>query len=125
LKQQKPWFDEEWLRIFDQRKQAIMQWLQDPNHSNVGNLNYVRREAIRHFRNKKKEYLKLKLTNLKLRVKLKNVRDLYRGNNDFKKGYQPGNNIAKDEKGDLLKASHSILVRWRNHFSQLLNVSVT
>ena len=27
-----------------------------------------------------------------------------------------------DEKGDLVAESHSILVRWRNHFSQLLNV---
>jgi hypothetical protein len=28
----------------------------------------------------------------------------------------------KDEKGDLVADSHSILARWRNHFSQLLNV---
>jgi len=41
LKQQKPWFDEEWLRILDQRKQAIMQWLHEPNHSTVDNLHYV------------------------------------------------------------------------------------
>jgi hypothetical protein len=34
-----------------------MQWLQDPNQSNEDNLNNVRREASRHFRNKKKEYL--------------------------------------------------------------------
>jgi hypothetical protein len=27
-----------------------------------------------------------------------------------------------DEKGDLVTDSHSILARWRNHFSQLLNV---
>jgi hypothetical protein len=47
------------------------------------------------------------------------------GINYFKKGYQPENNIAKDEKGDLLTASHSILARWRNHFSELLNVPVT
>jgi hypothetical protein len=47
---------------------------------------------------------------------------LYRGFTDFKKGYQPKTNIVKDEKGDLIADSHSILVRWRNHFSQLLNV---
>jgi hypothetical protein len=47
-----------------------MQWLQEPNQSNVDNLNYIRREAIRYFRGKKeKNTLKLKLTNLKLRVK--------------------------------------------------------
>jgi hypothetical protein len=26
-------------------------------------------------------------------------------------------NIAKEEKGDLVTDCHSILVRWRNHFS--------
>jgi hypothetical protein len=46
---------------------------------------------------------------------------LYRGINDFKKGYQPRNNV-KDEKGDLVADSHSVLARWRNHFFQLLNV---
>jgi hypothetical protein len=29
---------------------------------------------------------------------------------------------VKDEKGDLVADSHSILAKWRNHFSQLLNV---
>jgi hypothetical protein len=47
---------------------------------------------------------------------------LYRGINDFKRGYQPRTNVVKDEKGDLVADSHSILARWRNHFSQLLNI---
>jgi hypothetical protein len=34
MKQHKPWFDEECLRFLDQRKQAKMQWIQDPNQSN-------------------------------------------------------------------------------------------
>jgi hypothetical protein len=33
VKQHKPWFDEEWLGFLDQRKQAKMQWLQDPKQS--------------------------------------------------------------------------------------------
>ena len=47
---------------------------------------------------------------------------MYRGINDFKKGYQPSTNIVKDEKGDLITDSHSILARWRNHFSQPYSV---
>jgi len=47
---------------------------------------------------------------------------LYRGINDFKKGYQPRTTIVKDEKGDLVADSHSIKARWRNYFSQLFNV---
>jgi len=31
---------------------------------------------------------------------------------------------VKDKKGDFATDSHSILARWRNHFSQLLNVYV-
>jgi hypothetical protein len=52
-KQHKPWFDKECSKFLDQRKQAKMQWFQFPNKSNVDNLNNVRREATRHFRNKK------------------------------------------------------------------------
>jgi dsDNA-specific endonuclease/ATPase MutS2 len=55
LKQHKPWFDKECLGFLDQRKQAKMQWIQDPSQSNVDNLNKVRRDASRHFRNKKKD----------------------------------------------------------------------
>jgi hypothetical protein len=47
---------------------------------------------------------------------------LYRGINNFKKGYQPRIIIVKDEKGGLVAISHGVLARWRNHFSQLLNV---
>jgi len=47
---------------------------------------------------------------------------LFRGINDFKKGYQPRTNTVKDEKGDLFTNSHSILARCRNYFSQPLNV---
>jgi hypothetical protein len=47
---------------------------------------------------------------------------LYRGINDFKTGYQPRTNVVKNEKGDLVADSHSILARWGNHFSQLLNI---
>jgi hypothetical protein len=54
--------------------------------------------------------------------KSKNIRDLYRGINEFKRGYQLRNNLVKDENGDLLADSHNILNRWKNYFSQLFNV---
>jgi len=61
LKQHKPRFDEECLRSLDQRKQAKIQWLQDPNQSNVDNLDHVNGEASTYFRNKKKRYLRAKI----------------------------------------------------------------
>jgi hypothetical protein len=39
-------------------------------------------------------------------------------------GYQPRIDRVKDEKGDLVADFHSILVRWMNHFCQLLNIHV-
>ena len=40
----------------------------------------------------------------------------------MKKGYQPRTRIVKDEKGDLVANSYNIMARWRNYFSQILNV---
>jgi len=53
LKKLKPWFDER-LRFLDQRKQAKMQWLLDPNHSNVDTVNSVRCKASKYFKNKRR-----------------------------------------------------------------------
>ena len=68
------------------------------------------------------QYLRAKLEELETNRKIQNIRDLYRGINDFKNGYQPRCNIVKDEKCDLHADCHSILDRWRNYFSQLFNV---
>ena len=79
FKQYKPWFVEECLGFSEQRKWAKMQWIQDPSQSNVDILNNVRREVSRHFRNKKKAYLRAKIEELETSNKIKNITDLYRG----------------------------------------------
>ena len=66
--------------------------------------------------------MRAKIEELEANSKIHNIRDLYRGINEFKKGYQPRCNTVKDEKGDLVADSHGIVSRWRNYFSQLLNV---
>jgi hypothetical protein len=52
---------------------------------------------------------------LVMNSKNKNIRYLYRGINEFKRGYQPRSKLVKDEKGDLLADSHNILNRWKNY----------
>ena len=69
-----------------------MEWLQDPNQSNVDNLNNVKYEASRHFSNKKKEYLKAKMDDCQTNSKIKNIRGVCRAISDYKKGYQPRTN---------------------------------
>jgi hypothetical protein len=49
----KPWFYEGYSKFLDQRKQAKLQWLQDPSKINGDNLNNIRRETSRHFRYKR------------------------------------------------------------------------
>jgi len=94
LKQHKHWFDKECLRCLDQRKQAKMMWLQAPNQSSVHNLNNVKCDARRHFRNTK-DYLKAKIDELETNSKIKNIRDWYRGICDVKKGRKPRTNTVK------------------------------
>jgi hypothetical protein len=60
--------------------------------------------------------------NLRLIVRPRISQTCNRGITDFKKGYQPRTNIVKDEKGDLVADSHSILARSSNRFSQLFIV---
>jgi hypothetical protein len=40
--------------------------------------------------------------------KNKNIRDLYKGISEFKRDFQPRNNLVKDENGDLLADSNNI-----------------
>jgi hypothetical protein len=99
-----------------------LQWLQDPSIVNEDNLRNVGRDTSRRFRNKKRDYLKGKITDIELNSKNKNIRELYKGITEFKKGYQPKTNLVKDERGDFLADPKKILTRWKNYFCQLLNV---
>jgi hypothetical protein len=96
--------------------------LQNPSQINGDNLKNLRHETSRTFRNKKREYLKSKINEFASNNKNKNMRDLYRGINEFKKGYQPRINIIKDENGNLLADLQSVLNRWKNFFNQVLNI---
>jgi hypothetical protein len=89
--------------------------------SNGDNMNNVRREISRNFKNKMREYLKEKINEHETKSK-KNIRDLYRGINEFRKAYQSRTNMVQDENGNLLADSHNILNRQGNNFCQLLNV---
>jgi uncharacterized NAD(P)/FAD-binding protein YdhS len=56
------------------KETSKLQWLQDPNKMNGDNLNNIRHEASRHFRNKTREYLKDKIDELATNSKNKNIK---------------------------------------------------
>jgi len=51
----------------------MQQWIQDPSQSNVDNPNNVRREVSRHFRKKKKAYVRDKIEELENNVRSKTL----------------------------------------------------
>jgi hypothetical protein len=60
------------------------------------------------------EYSEDKVNELAARNKDEKLRDLHRGTNECKKGYQPVTNLVTEVNGDLLADSHNILNRWKN-----------
>jgi hypothetical protein len=101
----KPWFGG-YLELLEQRKQVEFQWLQYQSKINGDNWNNVRREISRHFRNKKRKYMKDKVDELATNSKNKNIRDLCKGINTFKRDSLPRSYFLKNENGDLLADSH-------------------
>jgi hypothetical protein len=121
MKQHKPWFDKKCSKLIHQRKWDKLQWLQNPGHTNGDNVNNARCKTSRTY-GEQKEGIPERKNELGTNSKNKNIRSLYRGTNEFKMGYQPRTNLVKDENGDVLADSHSILKRLRNDLHQLLNV---
>jgi hypothetical protein len=64
--------------LVDRRKQAKLQWLQDPSEATEDKLSDVRLEASKHFRNNKREYLKDKINKLVSNSENKKSRGLQR-----------------------------------------------
>jgi hypothetical protein len=67
----KPWFEEGCSKLLDQRKEAKLQWLQNPREINGDDLNSVRHHTSRHFRKKKTEYKKDKINDLATTVRIR------------------------------------------------------
>jgi ribose 1,5-bisphosphokinase PhnN len=63
-------------KLVDRKKQAKLLWLQGPSEANEDSLIDVMREASRHFRRKKREYLEEKINELESNSRNKIIRDL-------------------------------------------------
>ena len=81
VKKRKPWFDDDCLNVVERRKQARLKFLQDPKQLNRDNYHTERLETSCTLRNKKRDYLKGKLSEIDTNRKNKNIRDVYKGIN--------------------------------------------
>ena len=75
------------------------------------------------FRKKKRDYMTAKVNKLEENSKNKNIREMYKGINEFKKGYQPRAYVIKKHNGTIVVDTTSIVSRWEQFFSNLLNVN--
>ena len=73
------------------------------------------------FRKKERDYMKAKVNKLEENSKSKNIREMYKAINEFKKGYQPRAYVIKKQDGTIVAGTTSILSRWEQLFSNLLN----
>jgi hypothetical protein len=85
LEQHKLWFVDKCSKLFNQRKQSKFLWLQNSNEINGYNLNNVRCETRRGLGMRKK--ISGRKNELNTNSNIKNISDLNRGINEFKKGY--------------------------------------
>jgi hypothetical protein len=85
------------LRIITSKKTSQITMVTKSNIINGDNLNNIAHKARRHLRNKKWKSLRDKINELATNSKSKNIRDLYRGISEFKRGYRPRSNLVKDE----------------------------
>ena len=116
VKKKKPWFDDNCSNVVERRKKAKLKFLQDPTQLNRDNYHTERWETSRALRNKKRDYLKGKLSEIETNSKNRNITNLYKGIKDFKNGYQARVNVIKNENKEFYD-SNSILNRWKNYFS--------
>jgi hypothetical protein len=89
------------MKVFKIDIKGKKQWLHDQSQISGDTLSSIRCDTSKHFSNKNREYLKGKINDLAMDSKNKNIRILYRGMNEFNKGYQPRINLEKNENGDL------------------------
>ena len=122
---QKAHLDAERSKHLDLRKQAKLQWSPKLSQTNDDNIKkQVRCQNCRHSRNKKRGYLKYKIKELQANKRSKIITDLYRGINEFKKGYQSRTNLVKNENGDLIASSPNIFNTCKNNFCHLLKIHI-
>ena len=67
--------------------------------------------------------MKAKVNKLEENSKSKNIREMYKAINEFKKGYQPRAYVIKKHDGTILADATGILSRWEQFFSNVLNVN--
>ena len=116
-------FDQECSELPNNRKQAKLLWQQNPNDQTAEDFSNLKRNTCRTFKKMKRDYMKAKVNKLEENSNNKNIWEMYKGINEFKKDYQPRVYVIKKHDGRIEADRTSILNIWEKLFSNLLKVN--
>ena len=122
--EKKEWFDSVYERVIGERKQARMKMLQRETRATRQEYEDKRRIAKKkECKKKKQEFEKTRLEELNNCHKEEEVRIMYKGIKEIKRGWQPQTNLCRDKAGNFIGDKNEILKRWEEYFKELLNSS--
>lgn len=117
----KVWFDDECKMELDKRNKLRLKKMQEKSREAEKRYNEQRQRTKRLMREKKRRHNEQILENIEESYRNNEVRNLYQGTKNLKKGYKSKTICLKDKNGKMLMGDDEILDRWREYFSLLLN----
>ncbi|XP_058982687.1 uncharacterized protein LOC131804200 [Musca domestica] len=116
-----PWYDQEFRNATEVKNTAYRATLQTVATRNAReNYREKRREEKRIFRKKKKEQEKREREQIEMYRSKNEVRKFYQRVKHQTEGFGAGTSSYRDEEGNLVTETYSVLRIWKEHFAKLL-----
>ncbi|XP_055388146.1 uncharacterized protein LOC129616516, partial [Condylostylus longicornis] len=115
------WFDNECREAIKIKNETRQKTLQRCTRANMENYTEKRRIATKLCRNKKKLYMKEKVSQIQNDYNHGNIRKFYKDINYAANNFQPKLALCKDKDGKMITEENEIIKRWAEHFKDTLN----
>lgn len=121
-KRKEGWFDKECKLAIEERIRRRTIMIGENNEETYGAYKEQRKTTKKLLRKKKREHMMDKLKQIEQENVMNNIRNFYQLTKQQRHGYQSKINIIKDKDGRTLTGTQQIKERWKEYFSELLNV---
>lgn len=114
------WFDEQCQEVTDRKNRAYKKKLQRRTRESEEMYRRMRREEKKVHKKKKRESENRVIEEIEVLRSQNETRKFYQKINKMRKEFKPKVNMCKNKQGDILNDRDDILLRWVEHFSELL-----
>ncbi|CAG9839544.1 unnamed protein product [Diabrotica balteata] len=114
------WFDQDCKKITDEKNEAFRTMQHRKTRTTIDRYKNLRREEKRIHRKKKRDSENDMLERLESHMSHGETRKFYHQINSIRKEFKPRINYCNDKEGNLLTNKEGILLRWVEHFRELL-----